>query len=137
MRGGNSCRQKEQNGDATEDSLKHDGPESGESEHPYPSAWLSKPDPEGENNREESDRAGDEPMAVLVEDSAHHVFERKREHRPAVTRGPIGNRETGTGAGDESSGDEQHDGAGRHELRIPVEPHGKALDFRLWALGFR
>src|SRR3712207_8840374 len=56
---------------------------------PYTTLFRS-PQPDGLDEDQEPHRAGDQPMAVFVEDAADHLVERKREHEPAVRIRPVG-----------------------------------------------
>ena len=90
VRGRHRRRQEIEHCDAAQSSLQANGSQGRQAQHPHPSAALGLPDPERQHDREEPDAARDEPMAVFVEDSAHHVLHRKREHVPAVAGGPVG-----------------------------------------------
>ena len=103
---------KKQHRDAAEQALQDHGAQRGEAEHAHPSARLGAPDPDRKNDREEADGAGDQPVAMLVEDPAHHVSHREREHRPAVAGGPVRNGEPGAGARDKAAGNNQKNRGG-------------------------
>ena len=90
VRGRHRRRQEIEDCDAAQRSLEANGSQGRQAQHPHPPAALGFPNPERQHDREEPDAARDEAMAVFVEDSAHHVLHRKREHVPAVAGGPVG-----------------------------------------------
>ena len=131
-------RQEEQDGQAAEQSLQDDRAERRHAEPAHPAPRIDLPRPHGQDDRQEADRAGDQPVAVLVEDAADHLLEREREHEPAVVFG-----QSGTASPESvlvtmppaamSSTVEADD-----ELDVAVEPdHGAAaLNVKLTVFGF-
>ena len=120
--GGRNCGgQKEQNGEAAKEALSDDGAERCSAEPFHPAPRILPPNPHGEDDREKPDRARDQSMAVLVENSAHPHRRREREHRPAVRRWPVGHREPRIGARDEAAGQQQKDRTGCEELGEAVK----------------
>ena len=90
-----------------------------------PAARIDLPRPDRQDDRQEADRAGDHPVAVLVEDPADHLLEREREHELAVGVRPVRHRQSGIGARDHAAGGNQEHRRGDDELDESVEPdHG-------------
>ena len=84
--------QEEQHRQAAEHALRDHGAERRDAEPLHPAPRLGDPQPGREDDREEADRAGDQPMAVLVEDAADPLGWREREHVPAVAGRPVRER---------------------------------------------
>ncbi len=104
VRGRDGGRKEEEDGDPSEDRLPEDRAEGGEAEaerRPVGPAEAEDEDLQADHRR---DGGGDEPVAVLVEDSAHH-----RRHQLAVGERPVGDGEPGAGRGHESPRDEQEE----------------------------
>src|SRR5262249_46454934 len=66
----NRRRKKEEDREAAEDSLSHDDTQRGHTEPFHPSTALAQPQPQDEKYREKTDRAGDQAMAMFVENPA-------------------------------------------------------------------
>ena len=88
-------RQEEQDGQAAEHPLQDDRAERHHAQPLHPASRIRQPQPGGQDDREEADGAGDQPVAVLVEDAADPLRGREREHVLAVGRRPVGHREPG------------------------------------------
>ena len=87
-------RKHKQNRNSSEHTLEDDCAQCREPKPPDPRALLGAPKPDCENNGEESDRARDHPVAVLVENAALHF-----RHHLTVRKRPIRHGKTGLIAG--------------------------------------
>ena len=74
-----------------------------------------------ENDGQEPDGAGNQAMAVLVEDPADPLGRRKQEHVRAVGRRPVRDCEPRAGARDQAARQHQQHRASGDELREPVK----------------
>ena len=110
MRNRDGVRQVPQHGDAAENPLRDHGGERQITKLSHPPPRLRAGEPDRQNDDQESHCACDEPVKMLVEDSAHHLADRKRPHEPAVGVRPVRHREAGTGAGDEPARENQNSG---------------------------
>lgn len=106
----NRRRQKEFHGDAAENGLRDDQTERAPGEVAEPAAGFTLLGPDGENDGEDADEAGDHAMAVLVKNSADHG----RKER-AVRKRPVRNGEAGFVAGDQRARDDEKKRAARGE----------------------
>jgi hypothetical protein len=103
-------RAEKQDGQSAEDALDDDGRERGQREKAQPAALFHSPGPDGENNGEQADEFCRHAMSMFVLDAANHL----RDFVKGTKTGrPVGDRQTGVIAGDESSGnDQEQSGAG-------------------------
>ena len=104
MRGGDGGRKEEEDRHPSEDRLSEDRAEGGEAEPeggPVGPAEAEDEDLQADHRRH---GGGDQPVAVLVEDSSHH-----RRHQLAVRERPVGDGEAGAGRRDERPRDEQEE----------------------------
>ena len=124
VRRGNGGRKEEQHGDAAEHPLQNDGTQRRKPQRAHPSARLRPPQPEREHDRQQSHARGNQPMAMLIKNSADHVSEWKGVHRPAVAGRPVRHRQAGAGAGDEAAGNDQKNCGSGNEFRVAGQPRG-------------
>ncbi len=123
VRDRNRIRQIPQHRDAAEDALSDHGSEREIAEPAHPTACLRTPEPRREHEDEESNRAGDQSMRVLVPDPAHHLLEREEEHEVAVGVRPVWHRQTRLGARDEAAREDQDAGDCCHQHREEMKHH--------------
>src|SRR5208283_1480057 len=117
MRSGDGPRQKIQHRDAAEDPLADDGGQRNPAQDAHPLAGFDALRPNRHDDNQQADELSDHAMGVLV---LHPVDHRRKLVQRTEGSRPIGNREAGILARDESAGDDQ-------EKRGPGKKDGKAM----------
>ena len=110
-------RQPQQNGRTAEHPLRDDGRDRGVRQAPRPDPRLPQAEPDREDDGEKTGRRGDEAVAVLERHDSLHA----REH-PAERQRPVGDGETGSGAGDQTAGHDQDGRRARADDGVAVAP---------------
>ena len=105
MGDGDRRREQVDHGEAPERALDRHGGEAAPGQPAHAPAGLGARGPHREDEGEETDEAGHHPVAVLVEDTAHH-----RRHEHAVGQGPVGHRQARARAGHEAADEDQEEG---------------------------
>ena len=113
--------QEQQDGDAAQRALQHDGAQGQPTQAAHPGPLLRPPQPQGQNHDQQAHQAGYHAMAVLVKYPAHHVDQRKGEHEPAIGGGPVGHGEARARAGDQAADEDERQRSTTREDGEPVE----------------
>ena len=101
-----------------EQSLHAHGGEGQEPERAQPRA--RRPERGGEGQGEQPNPGSEQTMAVLVEDSAHHLGPRVEEHVVPERGRPVRNGQGGPGVGHQAAEENQHKGGDHGRHRQPV-----------------
>ena len=119
-------RQGEATGDPepTEYALQDDQDDRHQANPVQPFALVGPPQPEGEDDRGQSDKRPKQPVRVLVVDAAGHSRQRVEKHIGTEGVGPVDHCQTGLVAGHQPARDQQQEGGCDGDLREQGGPVG-------------